>query len=80
MLSKIAWFARTDAEAATLVATNVDSRDHELIVDITNPNIKPLVTALHEVDPRGLTCAPIQTVDDDWTSKTGLKQFGHGCS
>jgi isocitrate lyase len=44
-------------------------------VDTTNPNIKPLITVLLKVDQRGLTCAQIQAVDDDWRSKAGLKQF-----
>ncbi|KAG0754708.1 hypothetical protein G6F66_009036 [Rhizopus arrhizus] len=33
----------------------------------------PLITVLLKVDQRGLTCAQIQAVDDDWTSALVLK-------
>ena len=58
-----------------LIVTSTDACDHEFIVNTTNPNIKPLITVLLNVDQRGLTCAQIQAVDDDWTSKAGLKPF-----
>jgi len=35
--------ARTDAEAATLLLSNIDPRDHAFIVGATNPNVESLV-------------------------------------
>ncbi|KAG1149314.1 hypothetical protein G6F37_006793 [Rhizopus arrhizus] len=57
--------------AAMLIVTSTDACDHEFIVNTTNPNIKPLITVLLNVDQRDLTCAQIQAVDDDWTSQAG---------
>ncbi|KAI8854747.1 Pyruvate/Phosphoenolpyruvate kinase-like domain-containing protein [Chytridium lagenaria] len=33
--------ARTDAEAATLITSNIDRRDHPFIIGSTNPHLKP---------------------------------------
>lgn len=33
--------ARTDAEAATLITTNIDPRDHPFILGSTNPQLQP---------------------------------------
>jgi isocitrate lyase len=32
--------ARTDAEAANLLMTNIDVRDHPFIMGVTNPNLR----------------------------------------
>merc|ERR1712151_1152550 len=37
--------ARTDAEAATLLQSNIDPRDHAFIVGATNPDVESLVEA-----------------------------------
>src|SRR3569623_1087030 len=34
--------ARTDAEAATLITTTIDPRDHSFILGSTNPSLQPL--------------------------------------
>lgn len=68
--------ARTDAEAATLITSNIDPRDHEFVVGTTNPDLKPLATILHEAEQRGLTGPELQAVEDDWVAKAGLKRFG----
>ncbi|KAG1139294.1 hypothetical protein G6F37_011859 [Rhizopus arrhizus] len=68
--------ARTDAEAATLITSNIDPRDHEFVVGTTNPDLKPLATILHEAEQRGLTGPELQAIEDDWVAKAGLKRFG----
>jgi isocitrate lyase len=42
MGSDLLAIARTDAEAATLLSTNIDPRDHAFILGSTNPTLKPL--------------------------------------
>lgn len=68
--------ARTDAEAATLITSNVDSRDHEFIVGATNPNVRPLATVMNEAEKGGATGAKLQAVEDEWITKAGLKCYG----
>lgn len=41
--------ARTDAEAAKLLTSNVDPRDHPFVLGSTNANLKPLAECLAEV-------------------------------
>ena len=47
--------ARTDSEAATLITTNIDERDHAFILGSTNPDLPPLVVALNEAEAAGKT-------------------------
>ncbi len=44
--------ARTDSEAATLITTNVDERDHAFILGTTNTSLEPLVDILNRAEKR----------------------------
>ncbi|KAF1804563.1 isocitrate lyase [Mucor lusitanicus] len=68
--------ARTDAEAATLITSNVDPRDHEFVVGSTNPSLRSLASVMHEAEGRGIQGAELQAIEDDWVSKAGLKRYG----
>lgn len=68
--------ARTDAEAATLITSNVDHRDHEFLVGATNKNLLPLSQVMMEAERQGKQGAALQAVEDEWTSKAGLKKYG----
>jgi isocitrate lyase len=68
--------ARSDAEAATLLTSNIDPRDHEFIVGTTNPNIGALATLMNEAEQAGKTGAALQAVEDEWIAKAGLKRYG----
>ncbi|KAI9346710.1 isocitrate lyase [Pilaira anomala] len=68
--------ARTDAEAATLITSNIDSRDHEFLVGSTNPSLKPLATVMQEAEAKGLQGEQLQAVEDDWVSQADLKRYG----
>ena len=68
--------ARSDAEAATLITSNIDPRDHEFIVGTTNPQAGALATLMNEAEAAGKTGAALQTVEDEWIAKAGLKRFG----
>ncbi|KAI8967396.1 isocitrate lyase [Mycotypha africana] len=68
--------ARTDAEAATLISSNIDPRDHEFIVGATNPSLRPLATLLQEAERQGVQGSKLQAIEDGWVAKAGLKRYG----
>ncbi|KAG2218046.1 hypothetical protein INT45_011927 [Circinella minor] len=68
--------ARSDAEAATLISSNIDTRDHEFIVGTTNPNLTPLADLMNEAERKGLSGDDLQAVEDKWIAQAGLKRFG----
>ena len=65
--------ARTDSEAATLITSNVDTRDHPFIIGSTNASARPLVEVMNEAVVRGVTGDALQAIEDDWLSQAGLK-------
>lgn len=67
--------ARTDSEAATLLTTNIDARDHAFILGSTNPNEIPLVTAMGEVEKKGVNGPALQEIEDKWIAAANLKLF-----
>lgn len=69
--------ARTDAVGATLIQTNVDTRDHQFILGATNQNLRgrSLATLLAEAMAAGKTGAELQALEDGWISMAQLKTF-----
>ncbi len=67
--------ARTDSEAATLITSNVDARDHAFIIGSTNANARQLVEVMNEAAQRGATGDALQTVEDEWLAQAGLKLY-----
>ncbi|KAJ3202798.1 isocitrate lyase 1 [Dinochytrium kinnereticum] len=67
--------ARTDAEAATLITSNIDRRDHPFIIGTTNPNLKPLAETMDAAQAAGKTGEALQAVEDQWVSAAGLKLY-----
>jgi isocitrate lyase len=67
--------ARTDAEAATLITTTIDPRDHAYILGSTNPSLQPLNDLLIAAERVGKTGAELQAIEDQWTAQAGLKLF-----
>ncbi|KAI3623828.1 isocitrate lyase [Malassezia furfur] len=67
--------ARTDSEAATLITTNVDERDHPFILGTTNASQQPLVDVMNAAERAGKTGDALQAVEDEWTAKAGLCLF-----
>ncbi|MCO5567126.1 hypothetical protein L7F22_020812 [Adiantum nelumboides] len=56
--------ARTDAEAATLLQSNTDKRDHPLILGVTNPVLqeKHLTILLNEATTAGKAGPDLQAI------------------
>ncbi|KAK3944087.1 isocitrate lyase [Diplogelasinospora grovesii] len=67
--------ARTDAEAATLITTTIDPRDHAFILGCTNPNLQPLNDLMLAAERAGKTGAQLQEIEDNWLAQAGLKRF-----
>ncbi|MCO5592696.1 hypothetical protein L7F22_046699 [Adiantum nelumboides] len=65
--------ARTDAEAATLIQSNVDTRDHPFILGASNRMKKPLATELYEAIARGASQEELQTIENRWMEAAHLK-------
>ena len=68
--------ARTDAEAATLITSNIDRRDHPFIVGTTNPKLQPLVSVLDSAQAAGKSGPALAAIEEEWTDAAGLMTFG----
>ncbi|KAJ3193101.1 Isocitrate lyase [Irineochytrium annulatum] len=67
--------ARTDAEAATLITSNIDRRDHPFIIGCTNPSLRPLAEVMDAAQAAGKLGAALAKVEDDWIASAGLKLY-----
>ncbi|KAI1424092.1 isocitrate lyase [Xylaria sp. FL1777] len=67
--------ARTDAEAATLITTTIDPRDHAFIIGSTNPNLQPLNDLMIAAEQAGKTGEQLQAIEDAWLKEANLKRF-----
>ncbi|PFH53926.1 hypothetical protein AMATHDRAFT_72951 [Amanita thiersii Skay4041] len=67
--------ARTDSEAATLITSNIDDRDHPFILGCTNPNLRPLNSIMVEAEAAGKTGDQLQTIEDQWIASANLQLF-----
>ncbi|EIW73409.1 hypothetical protein TREMEDRAFT_26472 [Tremella mesenterica DSM 1558] len=64
--------ARTDSEAATLITSNIDPRDHSFILGSTNPSLPPLVDIMLSAESSGKSGAALQNVESDWVRQANL--------
>ncbi|GAO19809.1 hypothetical protein UVI_02028150 [Ustilaginoidea virens] len=67
--------ARTDAEAATLITTTIDPRDHAYILGSTNPNLQPLNDLMVAAEKAGKVGAELQRIEDEWLAAAALMRF-----
>ena len=67
--------ARTDAEAATLLDSNIDPRDHAFILGTPNAALPPLQRLVDEASRRGASASDIHTIEADWNRKANLCTF-----
>lgn len=67
--------ARTDSEAATLLTTNIDPRDHAFILGSTNPDLLPLVDLMVAAEASGKSGPELQSIEDNWSSKANLQTY-----
>lgn len=67
--------ARTDSEAATLITSTIDPRDHRFILGATNPALQPLNDLMIAAEQAGKFGDQLQAIEDQWTAQAGLKLF-----
>lgn len=67
--------ARTDAEAATLITTTIDPRDHAFILGSTNPKLQPLNDLMVAAEKAGKLGPELQRIEDEWLASANLQRF-----
>lgn len=67
--------ARTDSEAATLITSNIDERDHPFILGSTNSSLPSLVSLMNEAEAAGKSGDALQAIEDSWTASAKLELF-----
>lgn len=67
--------ARTDSEAATLITTTIDARDHPFILGSTNPSLPPLSQLMVSAQAEGKFGDELQKIEDDWLASAKLMLF-----
>ena len=67
--------ARTDSEAATLITSNIDARDHCFILGSTKPGLQPLAAAMAAAEAEGKSGNDLQVLEDSWISEAGLELY-----
>lgn len=75
MGSNLIAIARTDAEAATLITTTIDARDHAFILGSTNPNLPPLNDLMTSAEQSGKTGSDLERIEQDWLTAAKLMRF-----
>jgi len=70
--------ARTDAEAATLLDSNIDEKDHPFILGVTKPGLPSLRETMEEATRRKNQGHGVDfdQVSKDWTASARLMSFG----
>ncbi|KAF2832613.1 isocitrate lyase and phosphorylmutase [Ophiobolus disseminans] len=67
--------ARTDSEAATLITSTIDPRDHHYIMGCTNPALQPLGELMYAAEQAGKNGAELQAIEDAWTKEANMKLY-----
>lgn len=67
--------ARTDSEAATLITSNIDERDHPFILGSTNSSLAPLNAVMIEAEKAGKLGPQLQAIEDEWIKSANLQLF-----
>jgi isocitrate lyase len=67
--------ARTDAEAATLISSTIDPRDHAYVLGSTNPALQPLNDLMIAAEQAGKNGEELQAIEDAWMAQANLKLF-----
>ncbi|KAK9763436.1 isocitrate lyase 1 [Basidiobolus ranarum] len=67
--------ARTDAEAATLITSTIDKRDHPFILGTSNESLRPLVEVLEEAIEAGTDLAELSKLEAQWISDANLRTY-----
>jgi isocitrate lyase len=75
MGSDLLAIARTDSEAATLISSTIDPRDHFYIQGSTNPNLQPLNDLMLAAESSGKYGAELEAIETAWVEQANLKLY-----
>lgn len=67
--------ARTDSEAATLITSTIDHRDHYFVAGATNPNSPDLSLLMAEAEAEGIYGDKLAAIETEWNKTAGVKLF-----
>ena len=67
--------ARTDSESGKLLSSTIDARDHEFILGVADPAVKPLAETLAAMEANGASGAEIDAFEAEWVKNTKLVTF-----
>ncbi|GME60275.1 isocitrate lyase [Neofusicoccum parvum] len=67
--------ARTDSEAATLITSTIDPRDHDFILGSTNSDLQPLADVLAAATTTGSSSTEVAALETQWLQEANLKTF-----
>ena len=67
--------ARTDSEAATLITSNIDDRDHPFILGSTNSCLRPLNCVMVQSEAAAIAGSQLQAIEDKWIAEAKLQLF-----
>ena len=67
--------ARTDAEAATYITSNIDTRDHPFILGATTPADATLNETLEAARGAGQPTHALEALEADWLANAKLDTF-----
>lgn len=67
--------ARTDSEAATLITSTIDHRDHYFVAGATNPDSPDLASLMADAESRGIYGEELANIEVEWNKTAGVKLF-----
>ncbi|GEQ68883.1 hypothetical protein JCM33374_g2552 [Metschnikowia sp. JCM 33374] len=67
--------ARTDSEAATLITSTIDHRDHYFIAGATNPKSPDLASLMAEAEASGVYGERLAQIEVEWNKNARVKLF-----
>lgn len=67
--------ARTDSEAATLITSTIDNRDHYFIQGTTNKEIESLVDVMNKAELEGAYGSQLEQIEAKWNKEADVCQF-----
>ncbi|KIK95316.1 hypothetical protein PAXRUDRAFT_140968 [Paxillus rubicundulus Ve08.2h10] len=67
--------SRTDSEAATLLTSNIDDRDHPFILGSTNASLPSLANVMGDAEKAGKSGEALQAIEDGWIASANLQLF-----
>lgn len=67
--------ARTDSEAATLITSTIDHRDHYFVAGATNPDSPDLAALMADAESRGIYGEELANIEVEWSKTAGVKLY-----